>query len=175
MFVLLSIIEALPGGTCSLVLLKYWLVSMYHVLFWQFCSPQFGIFPFPRIKWLVQIHPKSWEGLIVKAYRELLSQFHDKMFSASTLLQFFTIGWRTWKLTEEDWTWESNTNFIVFSHCLWYFKLITKYIGERVEWEERERERETEGERQREREREREKIDRDRETEKERKRKRKRE
>ena len=63
MFVLVSIIEALPGGTCSLVLLKYWLVSMFHVLFISLFSdnfsPQFGIFPFPRIKWLVQIHPYS--------------------------------------------------------------------------------------------------------------------
>ena len=33
MFVLLSIIEALPGGTYSLVLLKYCLVSMFDVLF----------------------------------------------------------------------------------------------------------------------------------------------
>ena len=32
LFVLLSLIEALPGGTYSLVL-KYWFVSMFHVLF----------------------------------------------------------------------------------------------------------------------------------------------
>ena len=72
---------------------------------------QFGIFPFPRIKWLVQIHPNSWEGLIVKAYREFLSQFRDKMFPASMLLQYFIIGWRTWNLTEENWTWESDTRY----------------------------------------------------------------
>ena len=41
MFVLVSIIEALPGGTCSLVLLKYWLVSMFHVLFISLFSDNF--------------------------------------------------------------------------------------------------------------------------------------
>ena len=157
MFVLLSIIEALPGGTYSLVLLKYWLVSMFHVLFISLFSDNivtlsFGIFPFPRIKWHVQIHPNSWEGLIVKAYRELLSQFHEKMFPASTLLQLFTIGWRTWNLTEEDWTWESNTHFIIFSYCSWYFKLNTKYIWERERERQRQRQSEIETKRDRERE-----------------------
>ena len=41
MFVLVSIIETLPGGTCSLVLLKYWLVSMFHVLFISLFSDNF--------------------------------------------------------------------------------------------------------------------------------------
>ena len=41
MFVLVSIIEALPGGTCSLVLLKYWPVSMFHVLFISLFSDNF--------------------------------------------------------------------------------------------------------------------------------------
>ena len=41
MFVLVSIIEALPGGSCSLVLLKYWLVSMFHVLFISLFSDNF--------------------------------------------------------------------------------------------------------------------------------------
>ena len=63
MFVLVSIIEALPGGTCSLVLLKYWLVSMFHVLFIFLFSDNFVplnlAFPVPRIKWLVQIHRYS--------------------------------------------------------------------------------------------------------------------
>ena len=40
-FVLVSIIEALQGGTCSLVLLKYWLVSMFHVLFISLFSDNF--------------------------------------------------------------------------------------------------------------------------------------
>ena len=51
MFVLVSIIEALPGGTCSLVLLKYWLFSMFHVLFISLFSDNFvplnWHFPFP--------------------------------------------------------------------------------------------------------------------------------
>ena len=40
-FVLVSIIEALQGGTCSLILLKYWLVSMFHVLFISLFSDNF--------------------------------------------------------------------------------------------------------------------------------------
>ena len=41
MFVLVSIIEALPGGTCSLVLLKYCLVFMFHILFFSLFSDNF--------------------------------------------------------------------------------------------------------------------------------------
>ena len=64
MFVVLSIVEAFPEGTCSLVLLKYLLVIMFYVLLITLFSDNFvplslAVFSFPRIKWLVLKHHNS--------------------------------------------------------------------------------------------------------------------
>ena len=142
MFVHLFIIEALPGGTCSLVLLKYWLVSMFHVLFISifsdnFVPHQFGIFLFPRLRWLVQIHPYLWEGSLLR---------HTKNSSLNSTIKCSLQASYYRSLPSDDvlGIWQRRTEH--WSQTLisfyWYFKLTTKHIGERVEWDERERQRE---------------------------------
>ena len=91
MFVLSSIIEAFLGGTCtcSLVLLKDWLVSMFHVLFIP-CSltilfPSVWHFPFPRIKWLVKYTLTRERASLLRHTENSSLNSMIKMFPASTL------------------------------------------------------------------------------------------
>ena len=97
MCVLLSIIEALPGGIVPVPLFFLYIDLFPCFMSYLFpCSltilfPRFGIFPFPRIKWLVLYTLTRERASLLRHTENSSLNSMIKMFSASKLLQFFTI------------------------------------------------------------------------------------